>query len=318
MTEARTSAQSSWDPAAAPGQDLRARVLFIGKESTLRLVDQLLRELDSPYSLLHAPRSEDALEAIERSAPVCVLVELNSGDDASETLRRFRTASPNLAVVLVQPPDASHGSAALELGAQGVLVKGMITGVHVSRAIRSAVRQIRLEPQERVVPDLAAGVMNRLRLEDQIDQALIRCGAHSMAGVMCAQVTELPGLDRDPQSPARRRVLEKLTRDIAGVLHPADVVADVGDGEFLILSEKFMSIDEAAAAASRVIDIIKTAYPETESFVGLAIAEPEQGDAKDLISRATRAMYRAKEIGPNRWALARDDISFHRRGSPAR
>jgi diguanylate cyclase (GGDEF)-like protein/PAS domain S-box-containing protein len=117
-------------------------------------------------------------------------------------------------------------------------------------------------------------------------------------------------------------VLHVLAARLQAVVRDGDHVARVGGDEFALVLAPPCGIDDAEAIAQRIIEtvsepIVTAAGRATVgASVGAAMASEATRDPAVLLTAADRAMYRAKNAGGNRWALADGDISHEPPRSP--
>jgi diguanylate cyclase (GGDEF)-like protein len=107
--------------------------------------------------------------------------------------------------------------------------------------------------------------------------------------------------------PAGDRVLSAVARALNENARASDVACRYGGDEFLVLMHG-LSTDEARTAAERlrgIIDAIEVDYAGSiigvTISIGAASAQPEaETSLDDLVARADRALYAAKQSGKDR------------------
>ncbi len=105
-------------------------------------------------------------------------------------------------------------------------------------------------------------------------------------------------------------VLREAARRVATVVRVGDTPARWGGDEFVVLLENLVDDQRAKQIADRILRVVALPYVlpsgrmvRITTSAGLAL--PCAGDDADtIISRADRAMYRAKEAGRGRWFVA--------------
>jgi diguanylate cyclase (GGDEF)-like protein len=106
---------------------------------------------------------------------------------------------------------------------------------------------------------------------------------------------------------------DKVIRAIADTarkeLRSSDIFARWGGEEFVLLLPGIKE-DTAVQMAERLRRSFEECTLESESgplhftaSIGITIADNKSGDLKDIVKRADRALYRAKEAGRNRVML---------------
>ncbi len=105
-----------------------------------RLLDISLEEAGARFTLLEAGDLASAMRLVEEQEPQVVLLDLGLPDsNGLTTLRRFRTAHPDVpVVVLTGTLDPAIGLEAIRQGADHYLVKGRRSGDEIVRVIEHA------------------------------------------------------------------------------------------------------------------------------------------------------------------------------------
>ncbi len=170
------------------------------------------------------------------------------------------------------------------------------------------------ELKHRAFADPLTGLPNRLLFEDRLEHALVRLDRLGREGV-----TERIGilfLDLDGFKPVNdsfghatgdkilRSVGERLVREA----RESDTVARVGGDEFLFLLENIADVAVCTTVAGRVIATLSRPFEvlgkqvEIACSIGIVIY-PGPGERTKLVANADAAMYAAKRLGGNRYAV---------------
>jgi len=119
------------------------RILVVDDEPAIR---RALRPplVELGFQITEASRGEEALQALRVSAPDVVLLDVNMpGIGGIETLRRMRSGSPRLPIIMLTVRDQEEDKVeALDLGADDYVTKPFSTRELIAR-IRAAVRRVR-------------------------------------------------------------------------------------------------------------------------------------------------------------------------------
>jgi two-component system KDP operon response regulator KdpE len=119
------------------------RILVVDDEPAIR---RALRPplVELGFQIAEASRGEEALQALRAAAPDVVLLDVNMpGIGGIETLRRIRSASPRLPIIMLTVRDQEEDKVvALDLGADDYVTKPFSTRELIAR-IRAAVRRVR-------------------------------------------------------------------------------------------------------------------------------------------------------------------------------
>lgn len=114
-------------PSSGSDRSRRRRVLIVDDEPVIaELISASLATSPEPLDVVQAGNGRAALEAVERTRPDLVLLDINMPVmDGMETLKRLRVLHPRLPVVMITGSDGASVAAALAAGAFGYLPKPM-------------------------------------------------------------------------------------------------------------------------------------------------------------------------------------------------
>ena len=167
--------------------------------------------------------------------------------------------------------------------------------------------------------DALTGLPNRALLSARIEQALAqkRRGGRGFA----LAVADLDGFKRINDSLGHavgdallRLVADRLKADLRGV----DTVARVGGDEFVLVLPEIETPDQADGLARRLTESMQLPFlvGDHTLFVTISLGfalHPEHAlDADSLMHCADAALYRAKDLGRNRWQLFNQDLAAKR------
>jgi diguanylate cyclase (GGDEF)-like protein len=317
---------ASWTDAAdraAPGEGpavgdaIGLRVLLVeDSEFDARLIlEQLRAAAPSEVTTRHVVRLEDAHDELSLSTPDCVLLDLNLPDASGlHGLETLLAAHPDVPVVVLSASDeAVLGSDAVQAGAQDYLTKGEIDGRQLWRAIRYAMERKRsqLMLQHQAMHDALTGLPNRVLFLDRLTQALARLSRRD--GQVAVLFLDLDGFKWVNDSlghEAGDAVVVEVARRLQSALRPYDTAARIGGDEFLVLAEAPEDDEKAAIhLAERIREQLMGPIRvgdtdvRVSASVGITCTSDSTAEAPLLIRDADAAMYRAKALGKNRWAL---------------
>ena len=167
------------------------------------------------------------------------------------------------------------------------------------------------EVSELVREDQLTGALNRRGLDETIERELKRADRSKTAvSVALLDIDNFKQLNDTIGHQAGDRALKHLTKVIKETLRPADTVGRYGGEEFLIVlpDTDLKSAIEAMQRLQR--DLTKKFFMHNNERIlvtfsaGVALRGPDE-DAEDLIGRADKAMYQAKQAGKNRVEAAK-------------
>jgi diguanylate cyclase (GGDEF)-like protein len=113
-------------------------------------------------------------------------------------------------------------------------------------------------------------------------------------------------------------VLRVVAERLSSVARESDTVARVGGDEFAIVLESLAHVEDAAAVAQKVLAALAEPFIEGNHrfdltcSIGISFFLLDGTDARSLLDHADRAMYRAKQLGGNRYSQCTEDL-----GTPA-
>jgi diguanylate cyclase len=175
------------------------------------------------------------------------------------------------------------------------------------------IKELELELEqvsELVREDQLTGALNRRGLDETIDREIKRAErGQSAVSVALLDIDNFKQLNDALGHQAGDRALKHLTQVIKETLRPADSVGRYGGEEFLIVlpDTDLKAGIEAMQRLQR--DLTKKFFLHNNERVlvtfsaGVALRR-ENEDSEDLIGRADKAMYKAKQTGKNRVVAA--------------
>jgi diguanylate cyclase (GGDEF)-like protein len=163
--------------------------------------------------------------------------------------------------------------------------------------------------------DPLTGLPNRLLLADRMHQTLARSNRNGTGlAVLFLDLDSFKPINDRLGHEAGDLALIEIARRLSSVVREADTLARVGGDEFVVVIGDLDGVGElaqsaACAVASKCIEVLSTPMNiknEMQS-VGISIGIAMGTGASsfdDLLSAADTAMYRAKQTGKGRYALA--------------
>jgi diguanylate cyclase (GGDEF)-like protein/PAS domain S-box-containing protein len=158
--------------------------------------------------------------------------------------------------------------------------------------------------------DALTGLPNRMLFYDRLAQALTlaRRDERGLA-VLFLDLDQFKLVNDTLGHAAGDRLLVEISRRLQHTLRESDTVARVGGDEFTLLLRNIDEGTDAARAAQKVLEAIarpaevdgQRLYLTTSIGISLYPADGEEAEA--LMTSADIAMYRAKELGRNRYQL---------------
>jgi diguanylate cyclase (GGDEF)-like protein len=159
--------------------------------------------------------------------------------------------------------------------------------------------------------DALTGLSNRPALVEKTEDACARYRRwNEEFNVLMLDLDRFKQVNDTFGHPAGDDLLKQVAERLKGTLRETDVLARLGGDEFAIVQVNDANQSDAAETlAARIIDLIAEPFSVDGNVVnigasiGIALA-PEHGiHADDLLKRADLALYHAKALGRNRYAI---------------
>lgn len=163
--------------------------------------------------------------------------------------------------------------------------------------------------------DALTGLPNRRDFSGRLQRALAH--GRRQGGRIAVAFVDLDGFkpinDRHGHE-IGDRLLAEIARRLQSCVRGGETAARLGGDEFALLL--FDVQDEAACAAAlqRVLQAVQAPVAvaglalSVSASIGLAVWPDDGDDGESLLQHADRAMYRAKQLGKNRWCRYRPDL----------
>jgi diguanylate cyclase (GGDEF)-like protein len=183
----------------------------------------------------------------------------------------------------------------------------LVHGGFVLAASLASVAAWRLN-EEQALKDALTGLPNRRLFGDRLDQALSRAQRHeSTVAVLNVDLDGLKAINDTYGHAVGDELLARVAERLRALTRSADTAARLGGDEFALLIEDILGEAEASYVADRVLSALATPFPirghqiTIGASIGIATSEPRIG-RNEIMVRADRAMYRAKQSGGSRAA----------------
>jgi diguanylate cyclase (GGDEF)-like protein/PAS domain S-box-containing protein len=158
--------------------------------------------------------------------------------------------------------------------------------------------------------DALTGLPNRAMFMQRLDQAFGRQHRGRAIALLFLDLDRFKLINDTLGHDAGDQLLRIVGKRLEGCIRPNDVVARLGGDEFTILLDNVHGDADAEVVAERIIAAINqpmtllgTRDVVISTSIGIVRPGPEQESGADLMRDADTALYRAKELGRNRYAL---------------
>ena len=248
------------------------------------------------------------------------LVLLALGAGSVEGLARIHAIDPEVPVVLAsESDDPEFALAALQKGAQDCVPAADLAGPGAARILRHAIerqrimgelRQAREREQYLATHDTLTGVPNRTLFYDRLAQAIAAARRyHTTLAILFVDLDGFKPINDTLGHEAGDQLLRTVAERITAIVRKSDTVARLGGDEFTVILSQVAQPGDAATVAEnmlrRIAQPVRLVGGERKvtASVGIAIY-PGDGELADTLVRAAdTAMYQAKKLGGDRYAV---------------
>ncbi|MGC1954787.1 MAG: EAL domain-containing protein [Gammaproteobacteria bacterium] len=164
--------------------------------------------------------------------------------------------------------------------------------------------------------DVVTKLPNRLLFVDRLHHALERSKRETMQmAVFFIDLDHFKTINDTLGHPMGDKLLQQVAEKLHQCLRRQDTVARIGGDEFTILLENITGIAAAETVSRKILHALSKPFcvGEQKTFISGSIGisvYPEDGlDVDTLLKNADLAMYRAKELGRNRYQFYARDMA---------
>jgi diguanylate cyclase (GGDEF)-like protein len=165
--------------------------------------------------------------------------------------------------------------------------------------------------EELATHDFLTGLPNRVLLLDRITQALVRAKRrHGIVAIVSLDVDNFKKVNDTYGHGVGDRLLVEIAARTKGSLRESDTLTRLGGDEFLLLAPEIESATQAETIAAHILERIGHPFQLGEVTISITFSlgialHPRDGTTPEvLIAASDRALYLAKKLGKNRFALA--------------
>jgi len=270
------------------------KVLFIEDNPTqVGLIRQMLSKVDYPrFVLEHAGSLREGLEALQKTHPDLLLLDLSLGDsDGYETFQRARDAADGIPIVVLSgTDDLTMARRTVAGGAQDYLLKGYLNHHWLQRSLQYAMDRMRAQSQ---IHTAHAQLENRVAertlelretntsLQDEVEQRRKVEEALRESNKQLAEA--LSKLRETQQHIIQRERLHALGRMASGIAHDFNnkLAPILGFSELLIIKPELQQdparlngylemIHQAAKESAKVVSRLRDFYRYREDSSAFA------------------------------------------------
>ena len=150
---------------------------------------------------------------------------------------------------------------------------------------------------------------NRRKLSAHLESALSRTGSGKRLALLFVDLDNFKSINDTLGHSFGDRVLQHIAERLHAATGPAGLLARLGGDEFTVLLEDVKSSEHVEARAADIVAtlqeplIVDGRVLTTGASVGASLYPDHAGDAEGLLRAADVALFHAKELGRNRFAL---------------
>lgn len=281
-------------------------------------VKSLLEQNPNIY-IFYAPDLGDAFQMLKTERIDLILLDyiLPSGNGV-QFLTELEEKEIEIPTVMVTGEgDEEIASRVIQIGAYDYLPKANISNQSLSRVITNAMEKYRLKGEvknamkrmaEMSTRDELTGLYNRRYFMDILDRGVAEANRYTKDLVLCMfDLDHFKKVNDTYGHPAGDKVLIEVSKILNNSIRKSDIPCRYGGEEFVVL---FPSTDLADAQSfcerfRKKVEAHSTPYESSEVRITVSIGVVKYVHSKnespeDLIKRADKALYMAKDQGRNR------------------
>ncbi len=281
-------------------------------------IEAILKDY-SQITLSRATSIKETMKLVEKTRFDLVLLDHVLPDGNSlDLLKALDTKGQDIPVVVITGQgDEMIASSVIQAGAYDYLPKERVSAKSLSRSIHNALEKFHLKEEikvaqkrmaEMAMKDELTGLYNRRNFMEALDREISRASRHRFELVLC--MIDVDGFKRINDTYghlAGDKVLSGVGRMLKECVRQSDLICRYGGEEFAVIfpdtppkmawnvCERFREMVSQRQFENNSSPIIMTV---SIGFASFNHSEPET--PVDLISKADKALYRAKEAGKNR------------------
>jgi len=152
---------------------------------------------------------------------------------------------------------------------------------------------------------------NRRKLSAHLEEALARAASGQRLALLFVDVDNFKSINDTLGHSFGDRVLQHIAERLLGAIGASGLLARLGGDEFTVLLENVTSNEQVEECAAQIVTTLQQPLTvderllQTSASVGASLYPDHAADADGLLRAADVALFRAKDLGRNRFALYR-------------
>jgi diguanylate cyclase (GGDEF)-like protein/PAS domain S-box-containing protein len=163
--------------------------------------------------------------------------------------------------------------------------------------------------------DQLTGLANRSTFLERLHQVFAACGRGAKPfAILYLDLDQFKPVNDTLGHPAGDSLLREVAVRLGHCVRESDLIARLGGDEFAILQCEIREPANAGELASKIQSALACPYNIDGQEVSISVSigicpyDSDVADADEMLSKADRALYRAKERGRNRYQFHSDDL----------
>lgn len=299
---------------------LMIKVLVIESLSTDFLqIKQLLSQASTENYEFQCVDSFDLKKVLKVSCDILVLPQSKYPNKTLSLLQQIISTNPNYPVIyLTNTVDQKLSHECIRKGADDCLPKSELSSLLFDRSIRHAIlkKQEKREVSHLTTHDRLTGLANRYLLYEHMEHSINLAKRNkNRFAVLLIDLDKFKLINDSLGHDIGDILLVQVAERLLSCVRETDIVARFGNDEFTILLENSGTGHNTAAIAEKIQNAMEQLFEVQghELFITASIGIatfPENGtEPQTLLKSADSALYKAKELGRNKYYFFTNDLN---------